>query len=553
MRTTYWVPGARRRVFSLAAGLALLCLAGTLVSSSPARAAETPAAENELLTTGDGYAQPQGSPRVRALQRRLRTLGLRPGPVDGFFGPETKAAVESFQRALGLSLDGIVGPRTRRALRRASGPMLGLGAGYAQRHGSVRVRKLQVQLRRLGMKPGPIDGLYGPLTAAAVARFQRARGGQPDGVVWGRTRRAITRASRRSANRLVGGAGQVVPRARETQAGTHSERDRSERRPVRRQTAHEAEPGSSGSKTFTDVGLVVLSGLLGFMFVAAAAPLVRRVAVSPASEMPEAEAPPAGDSGYASADPPRPQTAPMLGAESHWPAEEAGPVEAVGYVTASEATGAKAVLRRQITALDAACERGGWRLVEVARDVGDSPEAALDRPGLNYALERLGHGDRSCLIVAELRRLGRSAVELGRVLRSLRDRGLRLVAVDVDLDTAAPEGRIAADALISVGERAERGPRKRRVDSGADSRPGRAAVRDLPELREHIVAMRSAGMTLQAIADRLNEEGVPTLRGGREWRPSSVQVAAGYRRPRRLSSPRNVHDASPQRRRLEDR
>jgi hypothetical protein len=38
-------------------------------------------------------------------------------------------------------------------------------------------------------------------------------------------------------------------------------------------------------------------------------------------------------------------------------------------------------------------------------------------------------------------------------------------------------------------------------------------------------------MTLQAIADVLNEEGVPTLRGGAKWRPSSVQRAAGYRRP----------------------
>ena len=34
-------------------------------------------------------------------------------------------------------------------------------------------------------------------------------------------------------------------------------------------------------------------------------------------------------------------------------------------------------------------------------------------------------------------------------------------------------------------------------------------------------------MTLQAIADRLNKEGVPTLRGGAEWRPSSVQADGG--------------------------
>ena len=54
-------------------------------------------------------------------------------------------------------------------------------------------------------------------------------------------------------------------------------------------------------------------------------------------------------------------------------------------------------------------------------------------------------------------------------------------------------------------------------------RPG--GVRDL----------RESGLTLQAIADRLNEEGIPTLRGGAKWRPSSVQSAAGYRRPPRRS------------------
>ena len=157
-------------------------------------------------------------------------------------------------------------------------------------------------------------------------------------------------------------------------------------------------------------------------------------------------------------------------------------------------------------------------------------------------------------MVSELRRLGESATELGRVLTWLRDRGLRLVAVDVELDTAAADGRIAADALICVGERGEGGQlRSRGDDDTGDRRPGRQAVRDLPELREHIVAMRSAGMTLQAIADRLNEEGVPTIRGGREWRPSSVQVAAGYRRPRRPSRPRATHDPSAERWRGEDR
>ena len=62
-------------------------------------------------------------------------------------------------------------------------------------------------------------------------------------------------------------------------------------------------------------------------------------------------------------------------------------------------------------------------------------------------------------------------------------------------------------------------------------RQGPIAVADVPELHARIARMREEGMTLQAIADVLNEEGVPTLRGGAKWRPSSVQRAAGYRRP----------------------
>jgi peptidoglycan hydrolase-like protein with peptidoglycan-binding domain len=71
-----------------------------------------------LLGFGAGYRSERGSPAVRGLQVRLRTLGFRPGPVDGLFGPLTEAAVERFQRAHGLDADGVVGPRTRRPLLR---------------------------------------------------------------------------------------------------------------------------------------------------------------------------------------------------------------------------------------------------------------------------------------------------------------------------------------------------------------------------------------------------------------------------------------------------
>ncbi|MBP5873133.1 peptidoglycan-binding protein [Streptomyces sp. LBUM 1485] len=46
---------------------------------------------------------------------------LRPEGIDASFGPNTKAAVQRFQRSRGLEDDGIVGPMTWRELRKPSG------------------------------------------------------------------------------------------------------------------------------------------------------------------------------------------------------------------------------------------------------------------------------------------------------------------------------------------------------------------------------------------------------------------------------------------------
>ena len=72
---------------------------------------------------------------------------------------------------------------------------LALGSGYNTPEGSAAVRVLQRRLVLAGDSPGPIDGLYGPLTMSAVIRFQASRGLAVDGIVghqtWGLTRSIV--------------------------------------------------------------------------------------------------------------------------------------------------------------------------------------------------------------------------------------------------------------------------------------------------------------------------------------------------------------------------
>jgi DNA invertase Pin-like site-specific DNA recombinase len=203
--------------------------------------------------------------------------------------------------------------------------------------------------------------------------------------------------------------------------------------------------------------------------------------------------------------------------------------------------------RYQARRIAAACEARGMVLHKLVGDVQSYSGPDLERPGLNHAFELLGAGEASCLMVAGLDRLSRSAANLGTVIEWLEGMGARLVVIDIDLDTDTEQGRLAARALARVGalERRSGRPgeqsRVRRAGGGQGTRP-RPAVADLPLLQRRIATMRASGMTLQAIADTLNSEGVPTLRGGAEWRPSSVQAATGYKRPsRHPTEPRDEH------------
>jgi Putative peptidoglycan binding domain len=102
----------RRLLVGLTAAALLLSLPATgLAAERENRSGELASAG--LLARGAGYGTEAGSKAVRQLQLRLRRLGDQPGPIDGLYGPLTEAAVERFQKAHGLAIDGVVGPQTR--------------------------------------------------------------------------------------------------------------------------------------------------------------------------------------------------------------------------------------------------------------------------------------------------------------------------------------------------------------------------------------------------------------------------------------------------------
>jgi murein DD-endopeptidase MepM/ murein hydrolase activator NlpD len=158
-------------------------------------------AAGTVLVAVAGSASPAaglpGRASTAALQVALRAEGVYAGDVDGLRGPATAAAVRTFQRRAGVGVDGVVGPRTRRALGRRGGPPL--GARPLRRGASGwDVSGLQWLLARAGFPSGSIDGGFGARTDRALRRFQARAGLVADGIAGPATARALRRPSPQS-------------------------------------------------------------------------------------------------------------------------------------------------------------------------------------------------------------------------------------------------------------------------------------------------------------------------------------------------------------------
>jgi DNA invertase Pin-like site-specific DNA recombinase len=183
----------------------------------------------------------------------------------------------------------------------------------------------------------------------------------------------------------------------------------------------------------------------------------------------------------------------------------------IGYVTAGDEANGR--LTPPERAIERACERAGWRLVAIVRDREGG--RLLDRPGLSHALDRIADGQAGGLVVTDARLLARS-MDFAGLVSWFQESDAALIALDLGVDTSTPEGSRVASTLVTI-------------NGWAGGRIAARAAAARQQLLARIATMHDEeDMSLQAIADQLNAEGVRTLSGADAWWPSGVQTALRY-------------------------
>ncbi len=157
---------------------------------------------------------------VRMLQQRLAALGyMTLTDVDGRYGVKTAEAVIRFQRANGLTRDGVAGSKTLTLLYSATAatptpaPATTPAPGASQQtlhqgDASDAVRTLQQRLIELGYLTGKADGKFGVQTYRALLAFQRANRLLADGVAG-----SLTWAMLNSVNAVGANGATAAPQA----------------------------------------------------------------------------------------------------------------------------------------------------------------------------------------------------------------------------------------------------------------------------------------------------------------------------------------------------
>lgn len=150
-------------------------------------------AAGPLTVDGQGLVQLAQSaaelpPQMRqamivGVQEELAAHGYAVGPADGVVGPRTRAAIRAYQRDAGLPVNGVPTKDLLDHLKFAQPKVTARAAAPAApaetarpRAGKDLVLAVQRELQVRGYYTGALDGIAGRGTQAAVRAFQRDAG-----------------------------------------------------------------------------------------------------------------------------------------------------------------------------------------------------------------------------------------------------------------------------------------------------------------------------------------------------------------------------------------
>ena len=129
-------------------------------------------------------------------QNQLYILEIYSGEIDGINGSETKNALKEFQRLAGLVVDGILGPKTKKALSLGKEAYISIGEANVENVTEIvfseEIENAQLILKNLDLYSGSIDGLNGIGTKNALKEFQRLAGLVVDGILGPKTKKALS-------------------------------------------------------------------------------------------------------------------------------------------------------------------------------------------------------------------------------------------------------------------------------------------------------------------------------------------------------------------------
>jgi DNA invertase Pin-like site-specific DNA recombinase len=205
----------------------------------------------------------------------------------------------------------------------------------------------------------------------------------------------------------------------------------------------------------------------------------------------------------------------------------------IGYIRVSTDkqfnTGAGLEAQRHYLELEAT--RRGATLEIVSELEATSGKSTRKRPALAEALARLDKGEAQGLIVSKLDRLSRSVADFLDILERSRKGKWSLVIGDLSLDTSSPMGEAMATITATfaqlerkrIGERTKEGLAIKKAQGVKLGAPRLLN----PEIRSRIEGELATSTPLAVIARRLNEEAIPSAKGGKWYASTIKKIALG--------------------------